>query len=171
MPRHTLYSLLSLEIVYAGKGKKSREKTLSLGEGGPGVEEMPDGSGGAPAIHRKDLRHQPEGEQRVGCQQNEEHPALHHIQHSYPGPFQPGNQQRGEDTDDESVVAVDGQGQLSGPPEAGPIQDPAQQTLRVQAAEKPHGSGHQEDIPIVPIGEEAYQAQKPQDIKGPPVTP
>ena len=28
MPRHTLYSLLSLEIVYAGKGKKSREKTL-----------------------------------------------------------------------------------------------------------------------------------------------
>ena len=30
MPRHTLYSLLSLEIVYAGKGKKSREKTLSL---------------------------------------------------------------------------------------------------------------------------------------------
>ena len=30
MPRHTLYSLLSLEIVYAGKGKKSREKTLRL---------------------------------------------------------------------------------------------------------------------------------------------
>ena len=69
------------------------------------------------------------------------------------------------------MVAVDSQGQLSGLPEAGPIQDPAQQTLRVQAAEKPCGSGHQEDIPIVGIGEEAYQAQKPQDIKGPPVTP